>query len=75
VSSIDNAMALAGYTRVATHSGQACRNCAHGQARASGLRCLKGGYYVVPAGSCRHYEPQGAVPAEDHRLQIGPTDV
>jgi hypothetical protein len=74
VSGIETKMYVMGYTRVATHSGQACRTCGHGEARSTGLRCLEGAFYVVPAGSCKRYVPQGAVPAEE-KIQVGPTDI
>jgi hypothetical protein len=74
VSGIETKMHVMGYTRVATHSGQACRSCARGEARATGLRCLEGSFYVVPSASCKRYAAQGAVPAEE-KVRVGPTDI
>jgi hypothetical protein len=71
VSGIQNAMAIMGYA-AGVSGPEACRNCAHGQARATGLRCTKGGFYVVPSGSCNKFEQ---APASDERVQIGPLDI
>lgn len=71
MSSVQNAMAMMGYAAGIT-GPETCRTCAHGQARSSGLRCMKGAFYVVPSGSCNKFEQ---APATDERIQIGPTDI
>jgi hypothetical protein len=75
VSGIETKMSVMGYSRAATHTGQACRSCGHGEARSSGLRCLEGGFYVVPSASCQHFTVRRAAPAEERRVHVGPTDI
>ncbi len=57
MSSIQNAMQALGYVRMATHAGDTCRGCAHAEPRSTGLRCVKGFFYVSPAGSCTEFAP------------------
>lgn len=72
MSSIQNAMTSMGY--VAGMAGQdACRDCAHANARPSGLRCMKGAFYVVRSGSCREFRQR--TPAADGKVHIGSTDI
>lgn len=72
MSSIQNAMSAMGYVRIATFADDACRSCRHAESRSSGLRCMKGFFYVSPVGSCSRFEHEASV---DGKVAIGPTDI
>lgn len=71
MSSIQNAMQAMGYFRIATHAGSTCRDCAHAQARTSGLRCVKGFFYVSPVSTCREFAQAAPPEADDMALPPG----
>jgi hypothetical protein len=72
VSSIQNAMAAMGYVAGLPAAGR-CPDCAHADARPSGLRCMKGAFYVVRSGSCRQFHANltpTAAPAGDDDMAL-----
>jgi hypothetical protein len=77
VSSIQNAMSVMGYVRMATFADDACRSCRRAEPCSSGLRCMKGFFYVSPAGSCNEFQPKPAVPADQagDKVRVGPSNI
>lgn len=69
IASTQMAMGYVGFTK----APDTCSGCGHSQKTdahggfAPGLRCAKGGFFVVKKATCREFERA--------KVQIGPTDV
>jgi hypothetical protein len=73
MSGIQTAMTMMGYA-AGVGGPDTCRNCAHGNSRANGLRCTKGSFYVVASGSCNKFVQRTAV-NDEAKVHIGPSDI